>query len=155
MVRGVGWFGSIHQRSFFGFSDVNVLIVEDEMLVAADLEATIEELGHTPVGIAPDLETAVQFACEGVDLALVDLNLRDGETGPMIGSRLASAGIMVIFVTGNPRAIGAGVVGTLGVFTKPLTRAGITSLINYAAVVARDPAAPVPDGLQLFEQQRR
>ena len=103
---------------------MNILIVEDEMLVAADLEATIEELGHKPIGIAPDLETAMHLAGGGVDLALVDFNLRDGDTGPVIGRHLAEARITVIFVTGNPRALGSGVTGTLGIFTKPLSRAG-------------------------------
>lgn len=131
---------------------MNILIVEDEMLVAADLEATIEELGHTPIGIAADLETAVQFACDGVDLALVDLNLRDGETGPAVGRHLAAAGITVIFVTGNPRAIGLGIPGMLGIYTKPLNRAGVGSIIEYAAAARRkDPAPRVPSGLHLFE----
>ena len=36
----------------------NILIVEDEMLVAIELESILEDLGHCPVGIAPDLSSA-------------------------------------------------------------------------------------------------
>ena len=130
---------------------MNILIVEDEMLVAADLEATIEELGHHPVGIAPDLDSALQFAGDGVDLALVDINLRDGETGPIIGRELATTGIIVIFVTGNPRAVGAGVAGTLGIYTKPLNRASVAAIIDYADAIKKGrPKTDVPSGLFLF-----
>jgi two-component system, response regulator PdtaR len=133
---------------------VNILIVEDEILVAADLEATIEELGHTSVGIAPDLATAVRLGASSPDLALVDLNLRDGETGPEAGARLARAGVAVIFVTGNPRVIADGVPGTLGVFTKPLNQQTVASIIEYAAAVkGGHHSAPAPSGLILFNDR--
>lgn len=66
-----------------------ILIVEDEMLVALELESILAESGFEPVGIAPDLTTAEEFFGETIDLALVDLNLRDGLTGPQIGKLLS------------------------------------------------------------------
>ena len=134
-----------------GLTVVNILIVEDEMLVAADLEATIEDLGHTAIGIAPDLQTAMQLAERQPDLALVDLNLRDGETGPEAGEELARRGVIVVFVTGNPRLIENGISGTLGMFTKPLDHDGTASIIDYAwSVKQGDPAPAPPPGLKLF-----
>lgn len=136
-----------------GLLVVNILIVEDEILVAADLEATIEDLGHSSVGIAPDMNAAMMLAQQKPDLALVDLNLRDGETGPLIGEELARSGVAVVFVTGNPRVIGGGVPGTIGVFTKPLDQEAVASIIDYADQLTRGYIVDAPNGLQLFEPQ--
>ncbi len=99
----------------------NILIVEDEMLVAIELEAILEDLGHCPIGIAPDLSSAEQFVDHDVDLALVDLNLRDGLTGPEIGKRLSARGVTVLFITANPR-----------VLTKPTDEATVRAATSYA-----------------------
>jgi DNA-binding response OmpR family regulator len=110
----------------------NILIVEDEMLVAFELEAILEDLGHTPIGIAPDLSSADSFADQDIDLALVDLNLRDGLTGPEIGKRLSARGVTVLFITANPRLLGEGVAGTIGVLTKPTDEATVRAATDYA-----------------------
>ena len=75
-----------------------ILIVEDEMLVAYELESVLEELGHEPVGIVPDVQAAELYFDEALDLALVDLNLRDGLTGPEIGERLGERGVTILFI---------------------------------------------------------
>jgi two-component system, response regulator PdtaR len=66
-----------------------VLIVEDEALVAMDLRESLEDMGYKVVGVAADSARAFEMAAMEPDLALVDLNLRDGLTGPEIGKRLA------------------------------------------------------------------
>ena len=109
-----------------------ILIVEDEMLVAMELESILHDLGHEPVGIAPDLERAEQLATEPVDLALVDLNLRDGLTGPMVGKRLCERGVSVLFITANPRLLGDGITGTVGVLTKPTDEETVRAAVDFA-----------------------
>ena len=128
-----------------------ILIVEDEMLVAMELEMILEDLGHCPVGIAPDLANARQFWDKPVDLALVDLNLRDGLTGPEIGRRLSEIGVTVLFITANPRLLGDGVAGTVGVLTKPTDMDSVRSAIDYALSVRSGVSdlAPPPN-LRLF-----
>lgn len=110
----------------------NILIVEDEMLVAIELESILEDLGHSPVGIAPDLNSAEQFSEQPIDLALVDLNLRDGLTGPEIGRRLSERGATVLFITANPRILGSGIAGTIGVLTKPTDEATVRAAVDFA-----------------------
>lgn len=131
-----------------------ILIVEDEMLVALELEAILEDLGHTPVGIAPDLETALQLSDHCPDLALVDLNLRDGLTGPQIGEMLCrDHGVSVLFVTANPRVLGDGIVGTIGVITKPTDPAAIKAAVTYALRVSKgDDTAIPPTGMRVFNR---
>ena len=49
-----------------------ILIVEDEMLVACEVEVVLTDLGHSVVGIASDLETALALADEPIDVAPVE-----------------------------------------------------------------------------------
>lgn len=81
---------------------MKAIIVEDEFLAAIHAEAALERLGVEVIGTAEDTKGALMLAAEKPQLALVDLNLRDGFTGPEIGSRLSREGIRVVFVTANP-----------------------------------------------------
>ncbi|KQN05329.1 MULTISPECIES: response regulator [unclassified Sphingomonas] len=128
-----------------------VLIVEDEMLVATDLEASLEELGYRPVGIAADMPKAAQLAQMRPDVALVDCNLRDGLTGPQIGRMLGCTyGTTVIFLTANPRLLEGGVEGTLGVVSKPCGYDSVGQIVEFAVRArAGDRSAP-PMGMKLF-----
>lgn len=118
-----------------------ILIVEDEMLVAMEMEAIIEDLGFQPVGIAADSKQALSLAQEKPDLALVDLHLRDGLTGPSLGEELARRGIGVIFITANPRIVASGVPGALGVAEKPCDEHTIASIVEFA--VSHRKGAPI------------
>jgi DNA-binding response OmpR family regulator len=102
------------------------------MLVAMELESILEDLGHEPVGIAPDLKTADHYAVLPLDLALVDLNLRDGLTGPEIGKRLSERGVTILFITANPRVLGDGIAGAIGVLTKPTDEPTVRAAVDYA-----------------------
>jgi CheY-like chemotaxis protein len=62
-----------------GQEPAGVLIVEDEFLVALDLDDIISAAGFRVVGIAADA-TGVETLSQEPRLALVDLNLRDGPT---------------------------------------------------------------------------
>lgn len=126
-----------------------ILIVEDELLVALDLEASLEDLGYAPVGIAPDAQSALKLAELKPQLALVDLNLRDGLSGPDIGAALArDHGIRVLFMTANPRLLGDGIAGTVGVLTKPFDIRAVQVAVEYAMRRTIDP----PEQLKLFKK---
>jgi DNA-binding response OmpR family regulator len=129
-----------------------ILIVEDEMLVAMELEAILEDLGYVSVGIAPDMPTALELATLKPDLALVDLNLRDGLTGPEIGKRISGEHkATVLFITANPRVLGDGIAGTIGVLTKPTDLENVSAAVEYALRVKKgDVAAVPPPSLRLF-----
>lgn len=130
--------------------NASVLIVEDELLVAMDMEAMIEDLGYRSIGIASDLPSALVLAGQRPDIALVDLNLRDGATGLEIGKRLGEIGVTVIFVTANPRMLGSGVPGTLGVMTKPLDDERIGETLSYALCRMRGESVSPPSTLSTF-----
>lgn len=130
-----------------------ILIVEDEFLIAMEIEAMLEEMGHQPVGIAPDSAAALRLAEARPDIALVDLHLRDGLTGPQIGRILADEyDITVIFVTANPRLLGTGVPGTIGVVEKPTDERAIGAAIDYAMSIRDGMQVPPPPVLRAFSR---
>ncbi len=73
-----------------------ILIVEDEMFLALDIENILQSGGYTVAGIAADRAEALA-AAEGAKIAFIDVNLRDGPTGPDIARELAELhGITVV-----------------------------------------------------------
>lgn len=127
-----------------------ILVVEDEIFVAVEIETVVSELGHHPVGIAADAASALTLADEA-EVALVDLNLRDGPTGHQIGRTLAEQfGVSVVFITANPSQLGDGVPGTLGVLTKPVMEDDLRQAVTYAVAHRRRMPADPPAGLRLF-----
>lgn len=134
----------------------NILIVEDEILIASELEAILEDMGHNPVGIAADSKTALQLANLKPDLALVDLNLRDGATGAKLGEVLSRQfHVPVLFVTANPRLLGGGVAGAIGVLTKPYDARIIEDAVTYALrSQAGDTSVRPPSSIRVFEQKQ-
>lgn len=110
-----------------------VLIVEDEIFVALEIEEIVQNAGFSVCAIAADRAAALA-AADRCDIALVDLNLRDGPTGPSIGMELASRhGIRVIYVTANPGQIGEASVAALGVVSKPFCSRSIAAALHLAA----------------------
>jgi len=127
------------QRRTSGATCESVLIVEDEFLVALDLETTVREIGLDVVGVATDRRQALALAPRA-DIAFVDVNLADGATGPEIGQRLVDEfGVTVIFMTSNPSAVIGRVRGALGVVSKPATPTIVQNSLRSALEARRSP----------------
>lgn len=78
----------------------HVLIVEDDPLIAADYEASVLDECFVPCGPAADSNQALAMLdSRQPDVALIDLHLRDGRTGPWIARQLASRGVRLIVVS--------------------------------------------------------
>ena len=112
---------------------MRVLIIEDEPIIALELERIVEDVGYVPVGPASTLEQALAHAPRA-DIALVDLGLSDGSSGAALARRLMDRFHMkVIFVTGSPRDVGHGFPGSTEVIGKPFTDMQIRQSLNKAA----------------------
>ena len=110
------------------------MIVEDQALLAMELELMLAEVGCDVVGCAMDEASALAVADrERPQLALIDVNLLDGMTGPQIARRLIAAyGSTVVFISANPEQIPDGFAGALGVVSKPFDEETIHAIVAFA-----------------------
>ena len=84
-----------------------VLIIEDETVIALDLENIVRDLGHRVAGIAATrMEAVAKARSEMPELILADINLGDGGSGiDAVTEILRSFDIPVIFITAYPERL--------------------------------------------------
>jgi DNA-directed RNA polymerase specialized sigma24 family protein/CheY-like chemotaxis protein len=85
----------------------DVLIIEDEPLIAMDIEDIVVRLGHRVTGVARTRKEAIQLAGrESPGLILADIQLADGSSGiDAVNDLLAEAEVPVIFITAYPERL--------------------------------------------------
>jgi CheY-like chemotaxis protein len=113
-----------------------VLIIEDEPIIALDIQDLVERCGHSVVGIAATESEAVQIArAERPSLVLADINLGAGGDGATAVSRiLRDVTAPVIFVTAFPERLLTGdAVEPAFVITKPFDPTTL-AVATYQAV---------------------
>ena len=78
----------------------SILIVEDEFLIALDLEAEVARLGHA-AHLASSLSQAEEhLAGSRIDAAILDINL-GGDTSFALADRFLANGKPFFFLSGN------------------------------------------------------
>lgn len=84
-----------------------VLIIEDEPIIAADLQAIVEELGHSVTGNATTHSDAVEMARKSPPgLVLCDIQLADDSSGlDAAEDILSELNVPVIFITAFPERL--------------------------------------------------
>jgi len=85
----------------------DVLIIEDEPVIALDIESLVLDLGHRVTGIARTREQAVKLARESPPgLVLADIQLADGSSGlDAVNDILTSLDLPIIFITAYPERL--------------------------------------------------
>ena len=79
---------------------LNILVVEDEFLIASDIESTLIDLGCTVVGPVPTVAEALLAVGKGrIDGAILDVNV-DGEFVYPVADVLRERGVPIVFATG-------------------------------------------------------
>ena len=80
---------------------LRILVVEDSFVLAEELHDLLTDLGCTTVGPAPRATEGARLAgTDGLDGALLDVNLSHEETSFPIAAVLAGRGIPFVFITG-------------------------------------------------------
>jgi CheY-like chemotaxis protein len=132
---------------------MNVLIVEDEVLLAAELGYLVEEVGCHDIGHAMDSDEALELASRlHPDLALVDVHLSDGPTGIDLARHITNDyGGTCLFMTANVLRLPADYAGACGVIGKPYSDLSVKRALNYLETCLREDEAPgaPPLGLTL------
>ncbi len=122
---------------------VNILVVDDERVVALDIRNTLERLGYAVPAVAVSGEEAVQKAREfSPDLVLMDVSLKDATDGIQAAKAIhESLGIPVIYLTGHSdedtmrRAMDA---APFGYLLKPFQERELHSTIEIALYKHRE-----------------
>lgn len=88
-------------------TQANVLIIEDESIIAADLAYIVEQLGLCVFGVAKTCAEAIALArLAPVSLILSDVRLADGSSGiTAVEAILEEQNAAVIFVTASPQLV--------------------------------------------------
>ena len=113
----------------------NVLIIEDEPLIALDLQKLIQQLGHKVATVARTRDAAVRAARElRPGLILSDIMLADGSSGlDAINDILPELETPVIFITAFPQALLTGRAPEPTFFiAKPFSKDAVKAVISQA-----------------------
>jgi CheY-like chemotaxis protein len=77
-----------------------ILVVEDEMMILANIEMALDEMGCTSISAAATIAEALALLdAKGFDAAMLDVNL-NGEKSYAVADALARHGIPFVFSTG-------------------------------------------------------
>jgi len=132
-------------------TELRILVVEDEVLIALELEYLLEDLGHSVAGTAASSAEAIALGRSLVpDVALVDIHLIDGPTGVDVARTLsADPRITVLFMTANAKRVPDDFAGALGVIAKPYSERAVASALAFIAERRSGHAPPIEtvDGL--------
>ncbi len=111
----------------------DVLIIEDETVIAMDLEDMVETMGHRVVGVARSATEAVSlFQLYLPKLILADIHLADGSSGiDAVNTIQTAMNVPVIFITAFPeRLIGFKRHETVSLLTKPFKFEDLESTVK-------------------------
>jgi len=118
----------------------DVLIIEDEALIAMDLEHLVEELGHRVIGVARTHSKAVSIAkAHAPGLILADIHLADNSSGlDAVNELLRTFEVPVIFITAYPERFLTGERPEPSfLIAKPYQPASVSAIISQALFFER------------------
>jgi len=112
-----------------------VLIIEDEPIIAMDIETIVRDLGHDVTGVAVTRDEAVAAAmADRPGLVLADIQLADDSSGiDAVKDILAEFQVPVIFITAFPERLLTGErPEPTFLITKPFQRSTVKAAISQA-----------------------
>ena len=111
----------------------SILIVEDEPLIAMMLEDFLQSLGHNIVASCESVEDALgHVEAGGFDVAIIDVQLRDGKQVWPVADRLAARGTPFVLATGGHVEIPPDKHADAPVLAKPYTIDAIEPALRRA-----------------------
>ena len=119
----------------------DVLIIEDETFIALDLEALVEGLGHSVIGVARTHSEAVALAkVKQPGVILADIQLADGSSGlDAVNEMLRTFEVPVIFITAYPERFLTGERPEPAfLIAKPFQPATVSAVLSQALFFARN-----------------
>jgi DNA-binding response OmpR family regulator len=130
-----------------------LLIVEDQLLLAMGLRDELEDSGYRVLELTVGHQEALKVARQGKpDLALVNIELANGDDGVALARDLKALDIPVLFISGQPdRARLAKAVG-IASLSKPYSPAEMVEAVGYLFRHEHgDESRPRPPELEMFD----
>jgi CheY-like chemotaxis protein len=119
----------------------NVMIIEDEAIIALHIRTIVEGMGHNVLGIARTHTEAVKLAQDSSpELVLADISLADGSSGvDAVRDILNEIDVPVIFVTSFPERLLTGdTLEPTYLLTKPFDPPVLAATISQALMLHRE-----------------
>jgi CheY-like chemotaxis protein len=119
----------------------DVLIIEDEALIAMDLEHLVEDLGHRVIGVARTHSKAISIAkAHRPGLILADIHLADNSSGlDAVNELLRTFEVPVIFITAYPERFLTGERPEPAfLIAKPFQPSAVSAVISQALFFERN-----------------
>lgn len=117
------------------FSCQSALVVEDNTLVAMDIERNLRAVGFNNISICPSVAEAMRtIQIDRPDFVTVDIALQDGEATPLV-EYLGNLAIPFVFVTVYPADRRQG--GEAPWVVKPFEDAELTEAVRVALIDAQ------------------
>jgi two-component system response regulator LytT len=118
-------------------SNIKVLIVEDELIIAEDMKAMLSEFQYEVTGIARDIKTAGEkLSADVPDIVLIDIQLRNNDNGIDLGKTIKEKySLPIVFVTSHSDKTTldrAKLINPEGYIVKPFEKADLYTSIELA-----------------------
>jgi DNA-binding response OmpR family regulator len=109
---------------------LSVLVIEDEPLIAMMIEDFIDLLGYSLAGSCDNTVEAVRLVEQGgFDVAILDVNLRDGPCWP-VAEKLRDKGIPFVIASGGHVDPPPAVHAEVHQLAKPFTLDGVKAALE-------------------------
>jgi CheY-like chemotaxis protein len=107
-----------------------ILVVEDELVIAIDMEATLADLGHDVASVTSSADAKARLAEWRPDLVFLDYHLRDGDAGEL-AAYLNSVSIPFVVCSGSTGIEELGDIFAGAPFlAKPFSDAGLIAAVG-------------------------
>lgn len=134
---------------------MKILLAEDDMLIALDMQMMLEDAGHTVLGpVATIAQGEAVAGADTPDVAIVDIGLKNGDSGVDLARHLRARSVPVVFVSGEPTRAYAGRDAAVAFLPKPVMPDDLTrSIVVAAAIAAGEPAPDKPRSLEIYDSK--
>ena len=130
-----------------------LLIVEDQILLAMELKGELEDVGYKVLELADRHQEALSIAREvRPDLALVNIELADGDDGVALARDLQTLGVPVLFISGQPARAKLARAAGIASLAKPFGPGEMVAAVDYLFRRQQgDESLPAPPRLEMFD----
>jgi two-component system, response regulator PdtaR len=130
-----------------------LLIAEDQVLLAMCLKSELEDGGYRVLELAIHHQEALGYARENrPDMALVNIELADGDDGVALAGDLKAIGVPVLFISGQSDRARLGRSVAIASLAKPYSGAEIVGAVDYLFRHEHgDESRPGPASLEMYD----